>query len=85
MNFNYVTGSEFGNRVLLAYERREISLPLVKTVIHQDSHATVTDIEGNPLPTLQAKYEELCALFGPESQDGRGWKKSTENLSVLLN
>jgi len=82
---NHVTGSEFGNQVLSAYARHEIPLPLVMTTKSENGRMTVTDMQGNPLPTLQAKYEELYGPSGPEY--GHDWesKKSAENLSAPLN
>ena len=59
LSFTYVTGNEFGNQVLLAYERHEIPLPLVILTISEDGRMTVTDIEGNYLPKLQSIHEEL--------------------------
>ena len=79
MHFIHVTGSEFGNEVLIAYSKGEIPFPFATTTISDDGRATVTDIEGNPLSTLQAKHEELYGLYGSEFFGGRESKKSTEN------
>ncbi len=82
---SHVTGSEFGNQVLSAYARHEIPLPLVMTTKSEDGQMSVTDMQGNPLPTLQAKYEELYGRSGPEC--GYDWeaKKSVETPSATLN